>query len=77
MGPLTMYDNDRMKIDVDVAYEDDECVGNVGFMGEIRGLHTQRPNRYKGEKGKDEAVKVSGREIKENSRYTIWVWIFL
>lgn len=24
MGPLAMYDNDRMRIDVDVAYEDDD-----------------------------------------------------
>lgn len=65
MGPLTMYDNDRMKIDVDVAYEDDECRKCRGVYGRNkRRVITRRPNKYKGEKSKDEAVKVSGREIK-------------
>lgn len=37
----------------------------VEFMGEMRGeLHTRRASRYEGEKSKDEAVRVSGKEIK-------------
>lgn len=31
--PDDVYDNDRMKIDVDVAYEDDECRKCHGVCG--------------------------------------------
>lgn len=60
MGPLVMYDNDRMRIDVDVAYEDDERLGCRGVYGRDEGRVTRSAgSRYEGEKSKDKAVKVS------------------
>lgn len=60
MGPLAMYDNDRMRIDVDVVYEDDERLGCRGVYGRDEGRVTRSAgSRYEGEKSKDKAVKVS------------------
>lgn len=63
MGPLAMYDNDRMRIDVDVVYEDDERLGCRGVYGRDEGRVTRSAgSRYEGEKSKDKAVKVSETE---------------
>lgn len=60
MGPLAMYDNDRMRIDVDVVYEDDERLGCRGVYGRDEERVTRSAgSRYEGEKSKDKAVKVS------------------
>lgn len=85
MGPLAMYDNDRMRIDVDVAYEDDERLGCRGVYGRDEGRVTRSAgSRYEGEKSKDKAMKVSEETEKyrkekkerhnENSRDDIYIY---
>lgn len=81
MGPLAMYDNDRMRIDVDVAYEDGERLGCRGVYGRDEGRVTRSAgSRYEGEKSKDKAVKVSetGKRKRRNTmkiRAIIYIYI--
>lgn len=83
MGPLAMYDNDRMRIDVDVVYEDDERLGCRGVYGRDEGRVTRSAeSRYEGEKSKDKAMKMSetGKRKRRDTmkiRAMIYIYIYI